>query len=251
MILGSCQVDSPLSTRLDSAPVPTATQQVLRIGVTPALHSWAQTRWREYQEQSIEETNALQLVPSTAESGLLALEDSEIQLLITALLPKQEFFLTPLGHEGIAVILHPNNPIRSFSGSILQSLFIGEITDWEKLGWEGSILPLIPMPADDLRTVFQVHLLEGQPYSTKSWIGPTPNAIWQLLEDHPYAIGLIPFSDLPPTSKVARVDSILPNLETIRSHRYPLSMEVIGVSVEEPAGRVRDWVTWLQDLLPR
>ncbi len=39
-----------------------------------------------------------------------------------------------LGLDGIAVIVNPNNPVRSLDKSVVRKLFSGEITDWAEVG---------------------------------------------------------------------------------------------------------------------
>jgi hypothetical protein len=246
ILLGGCQSGAPLSTLFDNSATATATDPVVYIGVTPAVLTWTQDRLDAFAGLKGEEVSRIRLLPLPASQGIPALDEAEIQMLITGVRPSGDRFLTPLGYEGIAIVLHPDNPIRSCTMELLRGLFSGSISDWETLSWEGQVTPLLPLPGDDLRSVFQQTVMEDLRFSSGGLIGPTPNAISQLLEDDPMAIGLMPFSDVTESVRIAGVESILPNEASIHSQRYPLSLPVFGVAIEEPRGIVREWISWLQ-----
>ncbi|WP_419535370.1 substrate-binding domain-containing protein [Endozoicomonas sp.] len=52
-----------------------------------------------------------------------------------------------IGIDGLAIIVHPDNPINSLGVSQVARLFAGEITNWQQLG--GPDLDVIPFARDD------------------------------------------------------------------------------------------------------
>lgn len=52
-----------------------------------------------------------------------------------------------IGYDGVAVIVHPTNPIASLSVAQLAELFTGSITNWRQLGGADSAVRLISRPS--------------------------------------------------------------------------------------------------------
>ncbi|WP_350342619.1 PstS family phosphate ABC transporter substrate-binding protein [Proteinivorax tanatarense] len=41
-----------------------------------------------------------------------------------------------VGQDGLAVVVHPDNPVKELTVKELKDIFTGKVTDWEELGWE-------------------------------------------------------------------------------------------------------------------
>jgi phosphate binding protein len=54
---------------------------------------------------------------------------------------------TVIGYDGVAVIVHPSNPISSLSVAQLAELFTGSITNWRQLGGTDTAVRLISRPS--------------------------------------------------------------------------------------------------------
>jgi DNA-binding transcriptional LysR family regulator len=54
------------------------------------------------------------LATATQEEGVEMVEDGEAELLVSSGDPPQGWFATPLGPQAMAVIVHPDNPVRMY-----------------------------------------------------------------------------------------------------------------------------------------
>jgi phosphate transport system substrate-binding protein len=70
--------------------------------------------------------------------------------------------------DGIAVIVHPNNPLRALNRAALHDVFAGKITDWAALG--GTPGPIHVLARDDKSGTFDIvkHLVLGKSDLTSS-----------------------------------------------------------------------------------
>jgi ABC-type amino acid transport substrate-binding protein len=84
-------------------------------------------------------TPSIEIVLTTPAGGIEAVEAGEVELFLEAVTPPQGWFSTPVVTEDIAVIVHPDNPIRGFSLHELTQIFNGRIQEWDDLNALGTL----------------------------------------------------------------------------------------------------------------
>ncbi|MEJ2570919.1 MAG: substrate-binding domain-containing protein [Anaerolineales bacterium] len=234
IILCACSTPNP-------APAPTT---VATIATTPALEALVQTWIAEVPAPGVARFELRTLAPLEVPQ---AIEDDTVQLAIVGSAPLDDAFVTPLFDEGIAVVVHTQNAIRSLSLEELEGLFSGRISNWSELDAEDlAVQPVIPLSADETRTHFEQLVMEDKAASVKALLAPTPAAMIQLVSENPGAIGYLSFSSLSDEVRAVQVDNRSPSSANVRSGRYPLILPVIAYASEEPQGALRDWILAIQ-----
>jgi phosphate transport system substrate-binding protein len=216
-----------------------------RLATTPALEPWV-ARWiAEYRTAHGSLGFEVEVLPPAA--ALEAAEEGEVALVVAGLEAPGDWFVTPLGIEGIAVLVNPENSVRSFSLSELAALFAGRVRSWSDLGGsEGTVLPVIPLAGDEIRLRFEAQVMDGIPATTHALLAPSPSAMVSMILANPYAIGYVPLSYSAEEPRIVRVEGLLPGESTLADGTYPLLLEVVAMAPEEPTGPLRDWLVWLQ-----
>jgi hypothetical protein len=224
-------------------PAPTPTPQP--VGVTPLYLEWASDSLSTYQDMQAGIFFSLDIYPR--EAGLAALQEGELELLISAVEPLESYFMTPLLKDGIAVIHHGDLELDSMTLDELRSIFSGAEQNWLMFGGEDlPINPVIPLPGDDLRTIFQQRVMEGFQFSSLAQLQATPGQILKLVQEKPGAIGFVPFTALEDDIPVLSIEGQAPSQRSIENGGYPLLYWVAGIALEEPGGALRDWIVWVQ-----
>lgn len=227
------------------ATTPTPTPTPARLATTPALERTV-SDWvvRYAAETGLPAPEILVLPPQAA---METARSREAEVAVTGAAPPQGWFVTPLDREGIAVIVHPSNTVRSFSLDELADLFSGRRSNWEALGGaDATIQPVIPLPGDEVRLQFEATVLgDVRPYPG-ALIAPTPQAAAKLVAEDPAAIGYLPLSQVTSEVRTVRVQGILPGASAVQEGRYPLRFEILATAPQEPEGPARDWLAWLQ-----
>ena len=227
-------------------PTATPTPSLIRVATTPVFEGLV-TQWViEYGETQARSRIDLRIYP--LEDALKAVETGTVDVIVTGTQPPRGWFATPLSLEGIAVVVHPTNSIRSLNHEDLAALFNGDIDSWSELGGEElPVQPVIPLPRDETRDYFVAQVLESSGFSPDALLAPSPFAMATLVAEGEGAIGYLPLSQVTDTVRVVRVDGVLPNATTVEDGRYPLRMEILALAPEEPGGMTREWLAWLQD----
>ena len=235
IVLTACQAEA--------TPAPTPEPQT--VGVTPMYLSWASASLSEFQDTHGEVFFSLDVYPG--EAGLLALQEEQISLLIGAIEPDATNFTTPLFKDGIAVIHNPDLEIRDLSVEELRRIFSGAEQNWQAFGGEDlPIYPVIPLPGDDLRILFQQRVMKTFPFSSLARLLASPEEILSLIEEQPGAVGIVPISMLDDDTPTFRLEGQSASMRSIENGRYPLMYWVTGVALEEPDRYLRDWIVSLQ-----
>ena len=183
----------------------------------------------------------------TQEEGLDRVETGEADLLVTSGEPPRGWFATPLGRQGLAVVVHPDNPVRDLSIEELRDLFSGINGLWEEVGGRPTpVQPVLPLPGEPLGEAFASLVLGERAPWPGTQLAPTAAAMTQLIAEDEGAIGLLPMAAVPETLRVVRVEGVLPGETTIASGAYPLTVSLLATAPEEPVGPLRDFLVWIQ-----
>lgn len=132
--------------------------------------------------------------------------------------------------DGLAIILHPHNPLNQLNTEQLAQIFSGQISRWEQLGGTGGAIHLYAR--DDQSGTWEtfkelVLNRNGQPLSSKAQRFESSAELSDAVSHDPQAIGFIGLPYIREAKAVAIVDGasqpMLPLTSLIASEDYPLS----------------------------
>ena len=132
--------------------------------------------------------------------------------------------------DGLAIILHPHNPLNQLNTEQLAQIFSGQISRWEQLGGTGGAIHLYARD-DQSGTweTFKELILNrsGQPLSSTAQRLESSEELSDAVSHDPQAIGFIGLPYIREAKAVAIVDGasqpMLPLTSLIASEDYPLA----------------------------
>jgi hypothetical protein len=183
----------------------------------------------------------------TRSEGLDRVGKGEAGVLVTSGEPPAGWFATPLGPLGLAVVVHPDNPVRDLSLDELRDLFSGMSASWADVGGDDlPVQPVLPLPGEPMGEAFSSMVLgEAKPWPG-TLLAPTTTAMAQVIAENPGAIGVLPLAAVPETLRPIRVEGILPGESTVASGSYPLRVPLLATAPAEPGSPLRDFLVWIQ-----
>jgi phosphate transport system substrate-binding protein len=130
-----------------------------------------------------------------------------------------------LAYDGIAVVVHPSNPVESITTQELQKIFAGEITNWSEVGGNDSEIGLVIREAGSgTRGAFEEILKLEEVAEDKSVIADSTNAITQNVAGKENAIGYVSLGSLnTETTKALKIDGTECTAENIMDGKYTIS----------------------------
>ena len=227
-------------------PEPSVTATVFQyMGTTPELETTVVSWLTNYNSQS--DTRSLHLEVLPKDQLLSAINTDKIGLAILGEEPPEDWFVTPIMREAIVVIVNPENAIQSLSLLDLEEIFSGKITTWESLtDDENSVQLMIPFKGNIFRDRFYQVILKDLVFEPSSRLASTRDDMLEFVRTNEGAIGFLPSSQLGDGVEVVEIDDISPSESETINDQYPLWVDIIATSPQEPLGSLRDFLIWLQ-----
>jgi phosphate transport system substrate-binding protein len=157
-----------------------------------------------------------------------------------------------LGYDGIAVIVHPSNPIRSLTVAQLAALFSGKVESWSELGGPSVRPVLYGRPSySGTHAFFKERVVRrGDKKATDEYaprVVPLEQsgAIVAAVAADPAAVGYVGMGWVKAgvasvaVAPEAGAPSVAPTAEAVRTGRYPLYRPLLLYSRGDPQGELR------------
>ena len=124
--------------------------------------------------------------------------------------------------DGIAVIVHPSNPISDLTLRELAAVFSGKISNWADLGGKNAPIAVYGREAGSgSRTAFEDIISAQDSCRYTNEYSSTGDIVGNVMSN-PNSIGYISLSGIRREVKLLRIDGVPCKDETIRSGEYPL-----------------------------
>ena len=168
--------------------------------------------------------------------------------------PKE--FLVAL--DGIAVVVHPKNPVKNLTADQLREIFLGNIANWKSVG--GANKPIVILSREfnsGTHIFFKEHILRRgnakgpEEFSPSALMMPSSQAIADEVAGNENAIGYYGMGYIGPKQKViavakdAKSPFIEPTLANVKSKIYPISRPLFLYTSGEPKGVIKDFVDFV------
>ena len=135
----------------------------------------------------------------------------------------------PLAVDAIAVIVHPENPVRNLTGDQLRGIYNGSIPNWRPLGGpDAGIVVLSRDESSGTRVVFDDFVLGEGPAAETEVVGGNDEMRARVATD-PAAVGYVGSGFLEGVSIVS-VNGAAPTFRTINDGTYPLTRQLFMVT---------------------
>jgi len=163
-----------------------------------------------------------------------------------------------IAKDGLAVIVHPNNPIGDLSLAQIQAIYAQNILFWSELGGNATKIHVITREeGSGTRSAFEELVMGKELHITpKAIVQDSNGAVRQLVMDDPNAIGFISLGLVDGTVKALRLGGIAAMRENVIDGSYTLFRPFLFVAIEEPEGAARQFIDYIlssdgQQLLTR
>ncbi len=156
--------------------------------------------------------------------------------------------------DGIAIVVHPSNPLNDITMDQLAKIYTGEITNWKDVG--GPDQPLIALSRESTSgtyVFFQEHVLAKKDYAPGVRLMTATTGIVQGVETDAGAIGYVGLGyahgaagkvKILPVKATADAPAVAPTIETVRSKQYSIARALYFYTVGTPTGTVKSFLDY-------
>lgn len=180
--------------------------------------------------------------------GLTRVKDGEVALGASSWLPAHEeksVWAAPVAVDGIAVIVHPDNPVTALTLTQLQEMFSGQLWQWTELGSRGEVQIISREEGSGTRAAFEARIMEGQRVTPTALVMPTSQAVIEYVAAHPEAMGYVSMGHLSEKVTALAVEGVMPTPQTVTDGTYHLARPLFIIAAEEPTGAPRSFVDFV------
>ena len=150
-----------------------------------------------------------------------------------------------IAKDGLAVIVHPSNPIDGLSLDQVRQIYSSELSHWSELGGNQSRIHIIAREeGSGTRSAFEELVMTGSFITPRAIIQDSNGAVRQLISDDPNSIGFISLGLIDDTVKALLLDGVVPSSENIENGSYSLFRPFLYVLREEAEGPAKAFIDY-------
>jgi len=150
--------------------------------------------------------------------------------------------------DGLAIIVHPDNPVRNLSIEQIRKIYLQEITRWEDVSdgkFTGDIHLISREAGSGTRDAFVEMVMEKQQISNRAIIQDSNGSIRQIVSGDTRSIGFISMGLIDDTVVGVSIDGVEPKAANVFNGTYSLYRPFIFCSSVEPTGNTKEFVDFV------
>jgi phosphate transport system substrate-binding protein len=176
---------------------------------------------------------------------------------------------TPIGLNGLAIIVHPSNNIDGLSLVQLRDIYSGRVINWQALGSDvGEIVLVSREDGAGARVLFDERVMGDERVSLTAVVMPGSNDVVDYVSRNPAAIAYVSRShvvdwipgenageptpaseptgaDGAPPVKVLSLEGRWPTREALAEQEYSLTQPLYLITLGQPSGRIRQFIDFV------
>ena len=178
--------------------------------------------------------------PTGSGSGITAVQEGTCDIGLSSRALKDEekaagLKETVLAYDGIAIIVHPDNPVSDLTIEQIAQLYTGEVTNWKDVGGNDAEVVLIGREAaSGTRDGFESITGTKEKCQYRQELTSTGDVI-TAVSQNPDAIGYASLASIKDSVKALNVDGVPPSEATVKDGSYKVQRPFVLVTAEGKA----------------
>jgi phosphate transport system substrate-binding protein len=153
---------------------------------------------------------------------------------------------TPIAHDAIAVIVHPDNPVKALTMKQVADIFSGKIDNWKQVGGRDEPIGLVNRDeASGTREAFKKIVLGDLSFDPAAAVLPGTGQVRSVVGGSPGAIGYISLGFVDDSVRPLKIDGVAPNEKTVANKEYPIARLLHFFTKGEPAGFAKEYTDFV------
>jgi phosphate transport system substrate-binding protein len=220
----------------------------LNVVGSTSIQPFAEMLAQAYQESHPGRYVDVQGGGSTA--GIQAAENdlAEIGMCSRALKKEEAGVFTPhvIAHDGLAIVVHPGNPVEGLTLQQIQRIFAGQIANWGEVGGEDRPIRLITREeGSGTREAFTKLVMQKVRISRKALTQESNGAVKELVKHDACAIGYMSLGLVMGELRSLKVDGVAATPQDVSAKRYPLVRPFLFVTKGKPTEAAQGFIEYV------
>ena len=152
----------------------------------------------------------------------------------------------PFALDGVATVVHPDNPVTGLSPQQIKDIFAGSITNWKDVGGKDAAIHLFSRDeASGTREVFWEKLLKKGAVATAANIVASNGAMKVAVSQDKDAIGYVGIGHVDGSLKAIILDGVTASQENAMNGSYPVVRKLYMNTKGEPSKLVKPFIDYV------
>jgi len=153
---------------------------------------------------------------------------------------------TVIARDGLAVIVHPSNPVSDLSLVEVRNIFNGNIRNWGVLGGVNKLVTVVTREeGSGTRGAFQEMVVKKDRIFRGAVVEDSNGTVREIVASDPNSIGYISLGLVNERVKALRLDGVNPTRDEIDAKRYPLVRPFLFVTDGPAAPEAKDFIEFV------
>jgi len=154
-----------------------------------------------------------------------------------------ELYQNVIAKDGIAIIVHPSNPINEITREQAKAIYTGKITNWKELG--GKDAEIVVVNRDSASGTFETFneiVLKKEKVFPSALQKMSNRGVADTVTVTELAIGYIGMGYITPKVKALVVEGVKPTKENVVDGTYPIARDLYMYTNGKPKGVVASFI---------
>lgn len=152
----------------------------------------------------------------------------------------------PFALDGVAVVVHPDNPVRTLSANQVKDIFAGKVTNWKDVGGKDTPVHIFCRDeASGTREVFWEKALKKGPVVQGANVVASNGAMKVAVAQDKNAIGYVGIGHVDQSTKAVILDGIAATQENAMNGTYPVVRKLYMNTKGEPSALVKAFIDYV------
>jgi phosphate transport system substrate-binding protein len=148
--------------------------------------------------------------------------------------------------DGVATVVHPNNPVKDLTAQQIRDIFAGSITNWKEVGGGDAAIHLFSRDeASGTREVFWEKLLKKGAVAATANIVPSNGAMKTAVGQDKDAVGYVSIGHVDKSVKALSIDGAAASQENAMNGSYPVVRKLYMNTKGEPSKLVKAFIDYI------
>jgi len=185
-------------------------------------------------------------------AGIIAVQNHTAQIGMSSRLLKEDeqgLVVIEIAKDGLAIIVHPDNPVFDLSLIELRGIYSQSITSWSQVGGNDAQIHIIAREdGSGTRAAFEEQVMGEAKISPRAIIQDSNGAVHQIVSNDLNAIGFISLGLLnigEQPVKALSLDGVAPTNDSVIIGSYNLARPFLFLIEGEPEGAILDFIDFV------
>lgn len=151
-----------------------------------------------------------------------------------------------IARDGIAVIVHPRNPVESLTTDQVRAIFAGRMRNWGEIG--GVNKPITAITREEgsgTRGAFEELIMKGELIADVCLVQDSNGSVREIVASDPNAIGFISLGLVDGRVRALAVDGVAASIENAQTGKYRFLRPFLFLTRGQPQGEIREFLDFV------